>query len=318
MADATPSRSGQVNQAGDALALFLKISAGEVLTAFDRESAYRGRHRIRVIPNGKSAQFPRIGLASAYYHVPGQEITGENLNHAEVVVPVEDLLIAPVFIPNIDEAMNHYDVRAPYNNEIGQALAKTYDKDVSRTVSQAARQSIPTVTGLPGGSVLVDADYDTDGVKLYQFVADSSVLLDQKDIPKSGRNAGFKPVQYALIVRSEKPIDTDLNPEGNGSIASGMVRRIFGIPLFSSNNMAQEDDRANTAIPAARREDFSVTMGQVFHESAAASVHLQDVTMESGYDMRRQGTLMLGKYLVGHRKLREESAIEAQTAAPAV
>lgn len=318
MADATPSRSGQVNQAGDALALFLKISAGEVLTAFDRESSYKGRHRIRVIPSGKSAQFPRIGLASAYYHVPGQEITGEKLNHAEVVVPVEDMLIAPVFIPNIDEAMNHYDVRAPYNNEIGQALAKTYDKDVSRTVSLAARQSVPTVTGLPGGSVLIDADYDTDGVKLYQFVADSSVLLDQKDIPKVGRHAGFKPVQYALIVRSEKPIDTDLNPEGNGSIASGMVRRIFGIPLFASNNMSQEDDRANTAIPAARRADFSVNMGQVFHESAAASVHLQDVTMESGYDMRRQGTLMLGKYLVGHRQLREESAIEAQTAAPGV
>jgi hypothetical protein len=43
---------------------------------------------------------------------------------------------------------------------------------------------------------------------------------------------------------------------------------------------------------------------------AAATVSLMDVQMESQYDMRRQGTLMLGKYLVGHGPLRAKCAVE--------
>ena len=38
--------------------------------------------------------------------------------------------------------------------------------------------------------------------------------------------------------------------------------------------------------------------------------------MESAYDIRRQGDLMLGKYLVGHGALRPEESIEIRTGAP--
>jgi hypothetical protein len=65
MANATPSRLGQIDAAGDPQALFLKVFAGEVLTAFNRDSAFRPRHMVRTIASGKSAQFPVTGLASA-------------------------------------------------------------------------------------------------------------------------------------------------------------------------------------------------------------------------------------------------------------
>ncbi len=309
MANATPSRLGQINLAGDQLALFLKLFGGEVLTAFDRKTDYRNRHRVRTIPSGKSAQFPVVGLAEAAYHTPGVEITGQQIRHGERIINVEDVLLAPVFIANFDELLNHYDVRSIYSNEIAQALAKTYDKDVSRTITRAARAAA-NLTGLSGGSVIGNDNADTDGSVLFGLIFDAGVLLDQKDIPTDGRHVGMKPVQYALVVRSEKPIDKDLNPMGNGSLAEGLVARVNGMPLFKSNNMAQEDDTANTAIPASRRQNFSKTMAQVFHESAAGTVQLQDMTMESEYDIRRQGTLVLGKYLVGHDYLRPEAAIE--------
>jgi hypothetical protein len=38
--------------------------------------------------------------------------------------------------------------------------------------------------------------------------------------------------------------------------------------------------------------------------------------MESAYDIRRQGTLMVGKYLVGHGELRPEAGVELRTGAP--
>lgn len=317
MANESPSRPGQINSAGDPLAIFLKVFSGEVLAAFNRESAYRPRHMVRTIANGKSAQFPATGLALAQYHSPGAEILGQSINQNERIISIEDLLIAPIFVANIDEAMAHYDYRAPYSDQIGQALAKFYDANVSRVITMAARNGAAAVTGLPGGTSLTDADYPTDGTKLYGAVFNAGVQLDANDVPQSDRFAGFKPVQYALIVRSEKPINRDLNPEGNGSIASGVVYSINGIPIFKSNNMAQTNDIAATNQPPSRQHDFSTVQGQVFHRGAAGTVQLQDITMESAYDPRRQGTLMLGKYLVGHGPLRNEASVEIRSANPA-
>jgi len=64
----TVSRLGQVNGAGDDRALFLKLYAGEVLTAFEEKNIFMGLHRTRTIASGKSAQFPLTGVASAKYH----------------------------------------------------------------------------------------------------------------------------------------------------------------------------------------------------------------------------------------------------------
>ena len=317
MADAIVSRLGQANNAGDPKALFLKVFAGEVLTAFDRETAFKNRHMVRMIANGKSAQFPVTGLAQASYHTPGQEINGGKILANEKVIVIDDMIISPAFIANIDEAMNHYDVRSIYSNEIGQALAKLYDQNVSRAGIKSARDPA-TVTGLPGGTQSTNAAYNTDGTILWQGIFNAGTALDQNDVPQGDRAAFVRPVQYALIVMSGKPIDTQMNANGdNGSIAVGDIKRLNSIDLVKTNNLVQTNDAANTGIPAHLRRDYSVTQALVAHRGAMGTVQLQDVAMESEYDIRRQGTLMVGKYLVGHDSLRPEAAVELRTAAPA-
>ena len=70
--DTDPSRVGQINSAGDVDALFLKKFAGEILTTFEENNVFKALHTIRTIENGKSAQFPVTGIASASYYTPGQ------------------------------------------------------------------------------------------------------------------------------------------------------------------------------------------------------------------------------------------------------
>lgn len=53
----TIASPGQVNSAGDAKALYLKMFAGEVLTAFAENNVMASRHVTRTISSGKSAQF---------------------------------------------------------------------------------------------------------------------------------------------------------------------------------------------------------------------------------------------------------------------
>lgn len=316
MSNANPSRLGQVNAAGDPLAIFLKVFAGQVLAAFDRNTAFKQRHLVRTISNGKSAQFPVTGLATSRYHTPGAEILGQAIRHGERVISVEDLLISDVFIANIDELMNHYDVQSIYSNELGQAMAKMYDQNVSRAGINAARGTA-AVTGLPGGANIENASFATDGTALWNGIFSAATTMDVNDVPQNDRYAFVRPVQYALLVRSEKPINRDLGNEGNGSLASGQIYRINDVEIVKTNNLVSSDDRAATDQPSSRQNDYSVTQGLVTHKNAMGTVQLQDLTMETDYQVNRQGTLMVAKQLVGHDKLRPEAAVELRSGTPA-
>ena len=69
MTNVTASRLGAANAAAanytQANALFLKVFAGEVLTAFDETNVMKDLHVSRTILSGKSASFPVTGKANA-------------------------------------------------------------------------------------------------------------------------------------------------------------------------------------------------------------------------------------------------------------
>src|SRR5689334_10178885 len=104
MANMVPSRPGQINSAGDPLALFLKVFAGEVLTAFAETNVAMSRHMVRTISQGKSAQFPATWKGTAAYHTPGTQLVGTQVAQNERVIVIDDLLVADRFIALIDEA----------------------------------------------------------------------------------------------------------------------------------------------------------------------------------------------------------------------
>ena len=122
MSNYTVSNIGQNAGSGSTTASFLKVFSGEVITAFETANSTLDKHLVRTISSGKSAQFPIVGKATASYHTAGNEITGGSITHNERTISIENLLIAPVFIAKIDEAMSHYDVRSIYSKELGLSL----------------------------------------------------------------------------------------------------------------------------------------------------------------------------------------------------
>ena len=77
-------------------------------------------------------------------------LTGTAVKNAEAVIKVDDKLVSNVFIADIDEAKNHWDVRAPYSAEMGNALAYTFDRNIAATIAKAARTATNFNTDLPG------------------------------------------------------------------------------------------------------------------------------------------------------------------------
>lgn len=310
MTNTTVSRLGQINAAGAADALFLKLFGGEVLVEFERSTVFKDRHFVRQIANGKSAQFPLIGRATAGYHTPGNFIDATAINHAEKVITIDDLLVAATFIANIDEAMNHYDVRQPYSQELGRILAQTYDTNVAHCMVLGARASSP-LTGRAGGSVIDHEDMATDAAVLEAALFASAQALDEKYVPESDRSAFFRPAQFYLLAQRDKLINKELG--GRGSIADGKLETVAGIELVKTNNVPSTN--VNTG-PSKYQGDFTDTVGIVANKMAAGTVKLLDLSMESEYEIRRQGTFMVAKYAVGHDYLRPDCAIELAVGAP--
>ena len=320
MANATVSRLGLVNNSGTSYdALFLKVFSGEVLTAFTRNNIFNeALHSVRTISSGKSAQFPVLGTATAAYHTVGNPLVGANQIKAnEKIITIDDLLIAQSFIADIDELKNHYDVRATYADELGKALAKTYDENVAKQIANASRAST-TLTGGNGGLVLTLANGNTasanvTGDEIAAAIYDIAQTFDERDIPPTDRFCVLPPAEYYKLAESATRVtDVDFNPNGgNGSYASGKVQMVAGIPVMMSNNVPQSNRSAASGENNAYNGDDSKTIGLVFHKSAVGTVKLMDMTTEisgSDYGIMYQGTLMVAKYALGHGILRPECA----------
>ncbi len=317
MSNATISDLGKVNNTGTADALFLKQFSGEVLTSFEQATVTADKHMIRTIANGKSAQFPVMGRSSASYHTPGNEITGTALNHAEKVITINDLLISNHFIANISEAKNHYDVRSVYSTEMGRALAFQMDKHVLQTMVQAAAASANVGdTSYAAGTIITDADSNTNADSLIGSIFDAAEALDDAYVPAEGRFCFLKPEQYYLLANATNAVNLDFS--GSGSIADGSVTQVAGInliktPHLPTSNITGTGTDAGGA-GGAQVVNASNTTAIIAHTSAVGTVKLMDLAVESEYDIRRQGTLMVAKYAMGHGVLRPEAAVQVQTA----
>jgi hypothetical protein len=320
MANATPSRLGVVNGASPSdfattNALFLKVFAGEVLTAFDETNVMKDLHVSRTIASGKSASFPVTGKANAAYHTAGTPLLGtQAIKHNEIVINIDDVLVADTFIANIDEAKNHFDVRAEYSRLLGMALAKEFDTRTMRVGLLAARGAA-TITGQNGGSALVSANSGTDGATLAAAIFNAAQILDEKDVPENDRVAIVKPEQYYNLVQTTSVINRDWG--GAGVYADGTVLRVAGIQIVKSNNLPTANVAAVSGENNTYSGDFSTTTALVMQKSAIGTVKLMDLAVErtSGdFEVMYQGTLMVAKYAMGHGVLRPECAVEIKSA----
>ncbi len=345
--DTTPSRGGLIEGGSDNSALFLKKFSGEILTTFEEKNIMKPLHTIRTISDGKSAQFPVTGVASANYHTVGENIADagnsylSDIKKTEKVINIDKVLLASSFLANIDDIMNHYDIRSVYANELGNALANRFDTAVLKTFIGAARASANlSQTAKTGGqldvtanSFTADSDEATSGVTGAQLIAalfTAAQKLDENDVASDNRFCVLAPAEYYKLITgggtdgqinvANSAVNTDIG--GQGSVSQGIIPQIAGINIFKSNHIPTTDLSSTATGDGASNNDvfggsgagyngnFTDTVGLVAHSSAVGTVKLLDLATESEYQIERQGTLFVAKYAMGHGILRPESAIE--------
>ena len=349
MANATPSNLGQINNAGDEYALFLKKWSGEVLTMFEETNVMKGLHTIRQIQSGKSAQFPVVGTATTKYHTPGDSLITESgypnqILHGERLIHVDKMLTSSVFIAKQEELINHYDVRSVYSTELGRAMAKKFDQQLLLLSVIGAYTQTDEEAGVPNtpfksGSVVQTPAGAATPTAILQGIRVAMQTLDEKDIPMEDRAVIVSPETFYKIIEQKDMVDRDVSPD-NGSMAGGTLYRAWGGKIFMSNHIPSSTDhtdvthRGNPSGSAGYNNyvinltnggaDTIAEVGTgtgagvkavVLQKSGLGTVSLMDIGMESEYQVERQGSLFVSKYAMGHGVLRPECCAVVQTAA---
>jgi hypothetical protein len=311
MANANVSRLGQKNAAGDLQAIFLEEFAGLVLERFDFMQLTDDRQVVRNIKSGKSAQFPYVWSTAAASHTPGAEILGQDIKHNAKTISIEDLLYSDAFVDVLDDAMNHYEVKSAYAHQIGEALANARDRNSFRAVfTGAAASHLIDTSGDNDGTALQSAAMSTTAATLKAAVYDAAQTLDEKNVPTNERYAALLPLAWYLMLEDGEFIHRDF--AGEGSKAHAVMPFAADLQVLKSNNIPTTNDTSDTDVPSVLRDDFRECIGVVWHKSAIATVKLLDLRTSIDWDVRRQGTLLIGSYAIGQDYIRPEGCVSLE------
>lgn len=316
------SNPGQKLSAGDRDALFMKVFSGEVLTAFARNTVMMSRHQVRTIDHGKSASFAVMGRTRAKYLAPGNSLDDQRkkFEHSEKVIAIDGLLTADCLITDIDDAMNHYDVRVEYSRQLGEALAQSADCAIINELANMAAKDATVPENIPdngvgaekvqgtgkafefetGLAISQSADY---GNKIIEGLLAARAAFTKNYVPMGDRYCLLTPEGYSALIKALMP--DSANYQALFDPNSGKLQTICGFEVIEVPHLLNDGvdgkHKLNTKFTAAKLQ------GIVFHRSAVGTVKLKDLAMERARRAEYQADQIIAKYAMGHGGLRPEA-----------
>lgn len=317
------SNPGQKLSAGERDALFMKVFSGEVLTAFARNTVMMSRHQVRTIDHGKSASFAVMGRTRAKYLAPGNSLDDQRkkFEHSEKVIAIDGLLTADCLITDIDDAMNHYDVRVEYSRQLGEALAQSADcAIINELANMAAKEAPEAEENIPdngvgaekvqgtgkafefetGLAISQSADY---GNKIIEGLLAARAAFTKNYVPMGDRYCLLTPEGYSALIKALMP--DSANYQALFDPNSGKLQTICGFEVIEVPHLLNDGvdgkHELNTKFTAAKLQ------GIVFHRSAVGTVKLKDLAMERARRAEYQADQIIAKYAMGHGGLRPEA-----------
>lgn len=326
LAETGISNPGQKLSAGDRDALFMKVFSGEVLTAFARNTVMMSRHQVRTIDHGKSASFAVMGRTRAKYLAPGNSLDDQRkkFEHTEKVISIDGLLTADCLITDIDDAMNHYDVRVEYSRQLGEALAQSADCAIINELANMAAKDATVPENIPdngdvkgtgksfefatGLEISQSADY---GNKIIEGLLAARAAFTKNYVPMGDRYCLLTPEGYSALIKALMP--DSANYQALFDPNSGKLQTICGFEVIEVPHLLNEGVDGKHTL--SEKYTAAGLQGIVFHRSAVGTVKLKDLAMERARRAEYQADQIIAKYAMGHGGLRPEAVgVFVQTA----
>ena len=322
----------------------------EVLSYFYKKNVFRPLLRTRDIPEGnKSAVFEVSGKAAkGVLFRPGDTLDRKGVPHARKIINIDGLVVASDWIFKLDDWLAHWDVRKEHAQALGVQLAEAVDRNLFASVLKAAATNQALVKN-PDGNVKIlsgkvinmpdtsnivkvsDIDSKDDVILFFEAVRKARTTFRKMNVYDQELYLAISPSMYEKLFNYLDLISADY--KGSGSIAEGVLPRLFGFNIVESNvfyegegadnDLGELYTAAGTPKTATIGEDWSgdgginhkVTvkggglLAVAFTRDAAAMVNLKDIYIEEDYDIKEKATYITADLAAGFDSFRPECAI---------
>ena len=278
----------------------------------------------------KSASFAVMGRTRAKYLAPGNSLDDQRkkFEHTEKVIAIDGLLTADCLITDIDDAMNHYDVRVEYSRQLGEALAQSADCAIINELANMAAKDATVPENIPdngtgadkvkgtgkafefatGLAISQSADY---GNKIIEGLLAARAAFTKNYVPMGDRYCLLTPEGYSALIKALMP--DSANYQALFDPNSGKLQTICGFEVIEVPHLLNEVVDGKHTLNA--KYTAAGLQGIVFHRSAVGTVKLKDLAMERARRAEYQADQIIAKYAMGHGGLRPEAVgVFVQTA----
>lgn len=268
----------------------------------------------------KSAQFPIFGRADAAYLKPGKSLDDirQNIPTGEKIIVIDGLLTTSQMIPDLDEALSHFDVRSEYSKQMGEALALKMDGAVLAEAAKMVVANKENLTGLGKGEIITKkiaaADIgvtEAEGKALVQALLEIKAKMSNNYVPETERYVFMTPTARTALIASLVAINRDYG--GVASITDANILRIAGFDIIECPHLTMGGATKNDGLIQGEGhifpEDYKDKCAFIaMHKSAVGTVKLRDLKLERARRAEYQSDMLAASYAVGHGGLRPEAA----------
>lgn len=313
MSEYTDSRSQPGQKPGgadDDRELFMRNFSDEVQEAWEQTFDFLGEVMERTISSGRSEVFPIIGRKrDAEDHIPGERILGGGITHNEVEISLDNITVESAFLADIDQYLAHYDLAAPYAQQIGESLASVSNQRIGNTMVLASRVTSTPYPDGPVPSYYYDAAIATDASKIETGIYAGLQYIRENDIG-GGEPVTWLPHQQHLLFVRYTGVD-NVDTSGSGDRSEGTLGRVGGLRVRGTNSVP----RTNVTTGLTKyRGNFTTTYGIITNRKAVGRLMRRGKKIVMDDQPDRLGTLMIGSQFEGYGWIRPECAFELASA----
>nr|DAG17733.1 MAG TPA: major capsid protein [Caudoviricetes sp.] len=221
-------------------------------------------------------------------------------------------------IPDIDEALSHFDVRSEYSKQMGEALALKMDGAVLAEAAKMVVANKENLTGLGKGEIitkkLAAADIgvtEAEGKALVQALLEIKAKMSNNYVPETERYVFMTPEARTALIASLVAINRDYG--GVATITDANILRIAGFDIIECPHLTMGGAEVNDGLLQGDGHVFPTTYKDkcafiAMHKSAVGTVKLRDLKLERARRAEYQADMLAASYAVGHGGLRPEAA----------
>jgi hypothetical protein len=310
------SQPGQVVGGSDDDRELFMVEFGQlVLLAWEESNQYSNLCYTRSITQGKADTFPIIGRKrDATEHTPGELITGGTIEHNEVEITVDRMVIDSAFIAEIDELLIHYELAGPYAKQLGESLGSLNDKRCAIMHILASRVTTAPYVGGPVPSYAFHANMRTDPAQLEAAHFAAAQYLREREIGEAELSSRLPHAQALLLARYSGvqggTLAAGVPTFDNQGRRTGTPPQIAGISITPSNHLPT----TNIASGLSKYQgDFTTVVGHISTPMAVGRLKRRGLRVTMDEQSNRLGTLLIASELYGYGKLRNECSFELNT-----